>query len=139
MNWEQLLAECARNNDIQQFQTTLESKVISDRLKNTLEWNHLNGAPIHVAAFAGRYEMLKLLLENGGRVNSYWQVANEIEKSFRVAPLALAIAKEQFTTIKLLMKFGADEKMEIKFISSKLSLILIKTNLIILYFRQQWS
>ena len=74
------------------------------------EWTY-GTAPLHLAAYYGRVEMVKLLVEAGVKVNSY----SNMETQIQATALHYAAYNNHISTVKLLLELGADKTLKGKF------------------------
>jgi ankyrin repeat protein len=67
-------------------------------------WSELGFSAVHLAAFSGVPELLKLLLDHGGQVN----INARARTRFKNTPLQYALLSGQLATARLLLERGAD-------------------------------
>ena len=87
-----------------------DPRVIASLLEHGADVNAKNEIgldPLHIAAWAGKSETVRLLLEHGANVNALSD-ARYARREMRVTPLLLAIPNGDLATIRLLVKHGAD-------------------------------
>jgi ankyrin repeat protein len=70
--------------------------------KLAASWNDFGWTPLHLAAFSGSAQTLRLLLDRGADVNV------RAKTKFRNTPLQTALLPGQYETAKLLLEHGAD-------------------------------
>ena len=87
-----------------------DPRVIASLLEHGADVNAKNEIgldPLHIAAWAGKSETVRLLLEHGANVNALSD-AKCARREMRVTPLLLAIPNGDLATIRLLVKHGAN-------------------------------
>jgi len=104
MGWEQELTDAVYNNDTDVVRQFLQSEEVRKGLSRK-EWIW-GEAPLHRAAAIGRVEILKMLSDSGGDVNSVSIHDNED----KMTCLHLAVWCNQVETVRVLMSMGADPR-----------------------------
>ena len=100
--WQQELYHTVRFNNVSQFYALLARQDVRCEIRAVSEWLR-DGWPLHSAAFNGRTEMLKRLLDAGV------QVASEAvdQPGLRCTALHRAVAGGQTAAVRLLLERGA--------------------------------
>ena len=75
---------------------------VKESSKLASAWNDFGWTPLHLAAFSGNPDVVRLLLERGAEVDV------RARTKFRNTPLQAALLAGQYDTAKLLLEHGAD-------------------------------
>ena len=109
IKWEMASWESELYNSIQFNEFAAFKKILSrDEVKKNgnlgrQEWVY-GTAPLHLAAYFGRDEMIKLLIKAGVNISSYSNAGTEI----KATALHYAAYNHFDSTVKLLLEFGAN-------------------------------
>ncbi|KAH7439183.1 hypothetical protein KP509_04G048700 [Ceratopteris richardii] len=95
---ERGLFSAIEEGDVQQVSTSINKK--SKIINRGLPWTRSRVTPLHYAAIHGQAEVLKLLLEKGGAVNSV--------NRHHQTPLMLACRNGRVACVDLFVQLGAD-------------------------------
>lgn len=99
MSWKEEISDAVRINDISKVELLLVRH--QKELKAITMWDE-TAAPVHEAVLLKRDLILKQMLEAGANVNA--QKMRDL-----MTPLHCALLMHNFSTIKLLSRYGADE------------------------------
>ena len=107
-DWQKELKHAVWKNNKYDFNDILRRPDVKSEIREINEWKW-HKDPLHKAAEKGRDQMLTKLLEAGAKVNAYSYSDN---RKYKYTALHWAALNNMISTVKLLIRNGADENME---------------------------
>ena len=107
-SWENELYNSVHFNNLATFKDILSREEVQKNGNLEREGWVYGSAPLHLAAYYGRDEMVQLLVDAGVKINSYSRMQNRIN----CTALHYAAYNNNKSTLKLLLELGADRTLE---------------------------
>lgn len=108
MRWQKAMWDAVSTNDADLIRDILKLKQVRRYLSRNREQVYLDEeAPLHLAAYSGQNDLIRVLVVEGGfDVDSYNVYSDK--SGFRITPLHFAAYKNKVGTVKYLLSLGAD-------------------------------